>query len=127
MKALFIALASLMLSITAVAESIHPQSIQPLKDSVMEYNFGFQRVHSMTYADFILTAADNHATEIHGLSIQGIDFDLQTNCPRLLPAKNKCTLRVLFRPYTEGRKYGRMIVNLKEDNFIVNLIGWANR
>ncbi len=122
MKALLIALASLVLSISAQA-----QSIQPLKDSVMEYNFGFQRVHSVTYADFVLTASDEQATEIHGLSIQGIDFDLQTNCPRLLPAKNKCTLRVLFRPYSEGRKYGRMIVNLKEDNFIVNLIGWADR
>lgn len=95
-------------------------------DRYYRYDFGNQFLHSLTFADFQLSSGDADL-KIEGIRISGIDYDAQSNCPRILPARQFCTIRVYFKPTMEGFRHGRLVVYKPTDAFVVDLVGYGRR
>lgn len=123
MKKLLISIATLFIGFAA--NTAMAQEVIALQNRFLSYNFGSQFLNSLSYADFTLTSSDTEATEIRELTIAGYSYDLRTNCPRIIPAKAKCTIRVYFQPRMEGFQTGRAVIYLKDDNYIIDLSGWG--
>jgi hypothetical protein len=120
MKMLLVFLLGLTISSISTA-----QSNLSSRDSYYRWNFGSQRVYSYTYTDFTLTADSVMDLEIERISIAGMDYRSLTNCPRLLPAGQKCLIRVSFQPTMVGFSTGRVYISTKNNNFLIDLSGWG--
>lgn len=87
----------------------------------------FGTVDSNDYVSRILRLNNTEPNPIN-LDIDGGNFyfRIATNCPRVLPAGDNCTIRITFHPTSPGRSfqsYLKITGNEKVTNF--TLRGWS--
>lgn len=129
MKKLMMALAFVLAPVGVLADvSVQPLAIQvQAQDQYYDYNFGTSYVHSRRFQDFTLTANGPDSTFIRGMSIRGMSYQADTNCPQILMPGQTCLIRVFFHPYQEGGHWGDLTIFLRDSNIFIRLYGHAIR
>jgi hypothetical protein len=97
------------------------------QDTYIQYNFGNVRLNQSAVVSWNLRAK-NVPLQIKGVFYQGdSDYDVYTNCPKVLPAGQVCSVGAQFRPFFQGYKMARIFVDLYTERFIIDLTGYGVR
>lgn len=124
MKKFMVLIALLVAPLLSFASGLETLQIETLgEDQYLSYNFGHQFLNSRRYVDYTLTAMGPAPTEIRRINISGMHYDAATNCPKILEAGKKCTLRAYYWPTTEGHHWGNLDVYLNDGNIYIRLFG----
>lgn len=103
-------------SLTAVAQDI------PRKDVRFAYDFGKILPGQSLTSHWNLRAKDQDLN-IQSISIMGEGYSLQSDCPAVLPALQKCTLTVTFAPTKVQNFKGLLTVDLYTEKFLIDFNG----
>ncbi|MDG0818268.1 hypothetical protein [Bdellovibrio svalbardensis] len=96
--------------------------VEAQKDINLTQNFGVVPVGTSTSLHWNLRAKELDL-QIQSISLQGNGFILDSDCPEILPAKQKCKVGITFAPEQTGPHQAQLIVDLYSERFIFNLQG----
>lgn len=107
------------------ASAYSPQATLPIeiqKDIGLAHNFGAVAVGTSTNIHWNLRAKEADL-EIQSIHLEGADFTLQSECPAVLPALQKCAVGVTYSPSQVGSHKGLLVIDLYSDRFIIQIQG----
>lgn len=96
--------------------------ILPQKDLGLSQNFGAIPVGASTSLHWNLRAKEADL-QIQSISVNGEGFTLDTDCPVVLPAMQKCKVGLIFTPNHQGPHQALLVVDLFSDRFIIQALG----
>jgi|GEM_PF-2274695 len=96
------------------------------KDIIMSYHFGRVQVGMTSSVYYNLSNKGDTPIDV-SIEIRGAGFDADSNCPKTLEAKQKCSTRIVFWPTFEGQYAGRLVWLTTGGNIILDLWGQGAR
>ena len=123
MKNLIVVLALILAPMLGQAEIQIETLSQGKKNQFLDYNFGAVNLNWRVHADFTLTEKGPEASEIKRITIGGMGFDADTDCPVKLEPGKSCTLRAFFWPTFEGPAWGDLNIYLNDGAIYIRLFG----
>lgn len=106
----------------ALAFESQGEPTPPPKQYHLSYDFSSVQINSSKETHWNLKAK-NTPLMIKSISVQGDDFELNTNCPNELPALEKCSVGIIFTPTSTGLHQGTLVIDLYSEQFIVEATG----
>lgn len=129
MTKLILSLMLMMIPATTFAElTLVDETNQVLTASVVgRVDFGSVEVYRTRSTTLTLINNGPHPLTNLYIYTQGMDFSSVDFCPNTLRARERCQIRVTFRPRSRGLQTGRLVISSREERLYVGLRGWGER
>lgn len=101
-------------------DNVHAQT-----DQYYRYDFGSTSTNFPVYREFYLRNDGPGDLYVHQIATSGGDFYASHNCPRVLPARTYCNMRVRFQPWNEGFSTGRLYIDTSSGLITMDFTGWG--
>lgn len=110
------------LAIAGIYSSLAMAQVRVQKDISLSQKFGEIAVGDSAALHWNLRAKDVDL-QIQSITLQGEGFILDTDCPEILPAKQKCKVGIIFAPQRPGPHQSLLVVDLFADRFVIQALG----
>jgi opacity protein-like surface antigen len=132
LKFIFSAATALLLSMSASAADLQPiplhfsaEGVTAQRDQYYRFDFGQTQVHFPVYRDFTLNSDGPGDLFVDRIAITAGDYSAVHACPRVLPPRTFCNIRVRFQPWNYGYSTGRMYIDTSAGRITMDFSGWG--
>ncbi|WII72576.1 hypothetical protein QJS83_01665 [Bdellovibrio sp. 22V] len=123
MKANSVFLLSSFASLFSYAGDRSPIVLPAMEDQKLQFGFGDISVGETYYTVLDITAPETTAIIFSQVAIKGTAFSAKTNCPKELPAGEKCSIFVYFTPSEAMEYFGELAVATNLGKTLVRFTG----